>query len=361
MQHENASSSLNTSAQLISPAVFVNGQAVHVVDSTPTPRQVLQSAGYGPALEYVFIRLPAYGPTDSLALDEPFVLYPGRNEFFAFEEDGVFFLSINDVRYEWKKEISVSELRRIGRVPEDHDIFREEKAEKDRVLEDGERIDLGKSGVERFYTSKRQWDLDVQGDIIHSELPNISVREALTRAGFDTTKSWIITLKIKGEPKHLVDLDYVIDLTRPGIERLRVLKGQVTNGETAVRRDFNLLPKDHAYLDRQGLRWETVVDNGRWLLVDSYPLPTGYNRGSCSIAVAIPENYPGAQLDMFFCEPFLTRADGQSIPQADVSQQIDNRVFQRWSRHPTAPWQPDEDSIRTHMALLDESILREVE
>lgn len=361
MPHENASATANYSAQSMPiPSILVNGTPVNVTDQSPTARQLLQAAGYAPAGEYLFIRLPLHGATDSAGLDDPISLHPGSNQFFAFKEDGASFFSLNDVRFEWKEEITESELRLVGRIPDDHDIFLELKNKEDRKLENGETINLGKAGVEYFYTTKRQWELDVQGEPIYSESPTITVRKALETAGFDTTKPWIITLKVQGEPKQPVELDFVIDLTRPGIERLRVLKGQVTNGEAALRREFNLLPKDHAYLDAHKLRWETIIDNGRWLLLNGYPLPEGYNQEKCTMAVAIPDNYPAGQLDMFYCEPSLLHADGQPIPQTEVFQQIDSRSFQRWSRHATFPWQPDEDSIRTHLALVDESIVREV-
>lgn len=211
--------------------------------------------------------------------------------------------------------------------------------------------------------TNKPWVLDVQGERFEWDKPEVTVREALERAGYDLAQEWILTLKIGGEPKKSVGLDHIIDLTHPGLERLRVLKGKVNNGDTALlRREFELLPKDHAYLDGLNIRWETLQQGReRWLLLRDYELPAGYEQATCTIGISIPERYPAAKLDMFFCSPHLARADKKPIDRADARHVIDSVSFQRWSRHPTAPWNADTDSIRTHMALVDESISREVE
>lgn len=216
---------------------------------------------------------------------------------------------------------------------------------------------------ENNHPANKSWVLDVQGERFEWDKPNVTVREALERAGYSLAQKWILTLKTGGKPKQSVGLDDIIDLTHPGLERLRVLKGAVNNGDSALpRREFELLPKDHAYLDGLGLKWETVNQSeGRWLLLKNYPLPTGYNQKACTLAIAIPENYPAAKLDMFYCSPHLSRTDNKPIEATQAEQSIDGVRFQRWSRHPTAPWNADTDSIRTHMGLVDESIYREVE
>lgn len=216
---------------------------------------------------------------------------------------------------------------------------------------------------ENSHPANKAWVLDVQGERFEWDKPKVTVREALERAGYSLAQKWILTLKIGGEPKKSVGLDDIIDLTHPGLERLRVLKGAVNNGDSALpRREFELLPKDHAYLDGLGIKWETVNQSeGRWLLLKNYPLPTGYNQKACTLAIAIPENYPAAKLDMFYCSPHLSRSDNKPIEATQAEQSIDGVRFQRWSRHPTAPWNADTDSIRTHMGLVDESIYREVE
>jgi hypothetical protein len=83
------------------------------------------------------------------------------------------------------------------------------------------------------------WKLNVQGVLIESRQPEITVRHAIKEAGFNPDTPWIIVLKIFGEPKHEVDLSFVIDLRHPGIEKLRLTPRHINNGEMAAtpRRD----------------------------------------------------------------------------------------------------------------------------
>jgi hypothetical protein len=344
--------------------VTVNGQPVSVNEDTPTCRQILLDAGYSPVTEYILINCPDHGPTKSL---EPDDRLKDKDEekfkkLYAFKEDAVFFFTFNELRFAWKQHLSGKELREIAHISENYDVFFDRAEVKDQLVDDNAHINLERDGVERFYAKEKCWKLDIQGEIYEFNIPVITVREALVKAGYDIGKPWIITLKIADKPKELVTLDAEIDLRTPGIERLRVLKGQVSNGEgTPVRRQFNLMPKDDSYLEGQNYCWETVLNDGRWLIVKNYKLPAGYNHDHCTLAVQIPQNYPASQLDMFFCHPSLSRNDGITIPQTQVIQTIDERSFQRWSRHPTSPWMADDDYTRTHFALIDESISREVE
>jgi hypothetical protein len=206
------------------------------------------------------------------------------------------------------------------------------------------------------------WKLNVQGVLIESRQPEITVRHAIKEAGFNPDTPWIIVLKIFGEPKHEVDLSFVIDLRHPGIEKLRLTPRHINNGEMAAtpRRDFALLPGDEAHLGRLGLAWDAINDGGRrWLMLRNYPLPAGYNVRVADIAIEIPVSYPGAQLDMFYCYPPLALTSGAVIPQTQSQETISGRVYQRWSRH--RDWNAACDTLVTHLALLDESLSREVE
>src|SRR5262249_12317633 len=90
------------------------------------------------------------------------------------------------------------------------------------------------------------WKLNVQNVVIEVKKPEIKVRAAIVDAGFSIETPWIIVLKVAGEPRREVGLDDVIDLRKPGIEKLRLTPKQINNGEGArpLRREFALLPKD---------------------------------------------------------------------------------------------------------------------
>ena len=206
------------------------------------------------------------------------------------------------------------------------------------------------------------WKLSVQGVIIQSPHPEIGVRQAIKQAGFNPDTPWIIILKIAGEPKKEVDLNYVIDLRHKGIEKLRLTPRQINNGEMAAARrvEFAMLPQDERHLDDLGLRWETLVDVGRrWLMLRNYPVPPGYRVSVTDIAIEVPVSYPGAQLDMFYCSPPLALLSGAMIEQTQHTETVTGLPFQRWSRH--RPWDTARDTLATHLALVDESLRREVE
>jgi hypothetical protein len=214
---------------------------------------------------------------------------------------------------------------------------------------------------EHHHPHHEVWKLNVQGVIIRSRTPEIVVRQAIQQAGFNPGTPWIIVLKVAGEPKREVDLSFVIDLRHKGIEKLRLTPRQINNGEMSGQRRvaFAMLPQDEALLDRLGFDWETLVDAGRrWLIIRNYPLPPGYQVATATIAIEVPVSYPGAQLDMFYCHPPLALPSGAAIPQTQQIETVIGLPFQRWSRH--RQWDPARDTLATHLALVDESLHREV-
>lgn len=348
-----------------SAVVKINGEIVDVRDWTPTARQVLAAAGLQPIIEYVLLSWPEHGPTEELGLDEAIPL--PRNgavlEFLAMQADAVFYFMLNDERFAWAAALTAEDVRKVGRVPVTMELWLERRDEPDMQLEMGDAVDLLAPGVERIYTRRRKWKLDVHGVLIESPEPQIIVRDALILAGIDPDQGWIIRLKVRGEPKREVSLADNIDLTKPGIERLQLLSDTINNGEIAcsVRRDFALLEKDEAYLDARGLFWETIDDGRRWLMLRDFPVPQGYLQASTCLAVEIPQNYPTAEIDMFYCQPTLTLASGTKIPQTECRQVINGLEFQRWSRHRNpGQWSPARDSVLSHLGLVEESIAREL-
>lgn len=205
----------------------------------------------------------------------------------------------------------------------------------------------------------------MQGVEISVETPTIVVRDALTRAGFDATQSWHIFLKVRGQDKREVQLTDIVDLRTPGIEKIRLTPKEVNNGEalSAPRRAFALLDADDEYLDRLGVRWETVLDAGRrWLLIHHFPLPTGYTATRTLLALEIPPAYPGAQIDMFYTNPPLALASGRAIECTHIAAVIFGTPYNGWSRHRglASPWNPTMDNVMTHLALVKSALVKEV-
>jgi hypothetical protein len=345
--------------------VQVNDLIVPLHDSTPTGEQILAAADLRPVDEFALLLWPAAGPVRECALDEVFQLTSAGPPlaFFAHRADGVRYFVLDDVRYAWAGPLDGRTVRRIGRVPEDREIWREHRDEPDACLHDDDAVHLEHMGVEKLYTRERVWLLDVQGERTEWHHPDVLVREALERAGFDLTKKWVVVLRVKGKPPRPVELTDTVDLREPGIERLWVRPADVNNGEgpTAPRRDFGLLPKDEAFLATSGFEWDTVKDAGRrWLIVRSYILPGGYSVPSCGLAIEMPESYPTAQLDMFYCTPPLSLVNRAAPAATESRVNIKGTSYQRWSRHRVHAWSASKDSLATHFGLIEQSLAREV-
>lgn len=127
-----------------------------------------------------------------------------------------------------------------------------------------------------------------------------------------------------------------------------------------MRKDFALPEVDTDYLDSTGNPWETVSSDGNWLLIHDFKLPDGYNCDRTSVALRIEGSYPVSQIDMMYFYPHLSRTDAKPIG-ALVPQQIDNKQWQRWSRHrtPDNPWRPGFDCVMSHIILVNYFLERE--
>ncbi|WP_410001352.1 E2/UBC family protein [Rhizobium leguminosarum] len=62
------------------------------------------------------------------------------------------------------------------------------------------------------------------------------------------------------------------------------------------------------------------------------------------------------------CLPAPAAFDGAAIPATEATQLVAGLPFQRWSRHrgSIAPWNPRQDNVVTHLALVESALLKEV-
>lgn len=116
------------------------------------------------------------------------------------------------------------------------------------------------------------------------------------------------------------------------------------------RRSFQLAETDRGFLDNRYPKWETIVEGrSRWVLIDPFEVPTGFNHASVAVAIMIDPAYPDAQIDMAYFRPDLARSDGKAI-NALTPHTLDGQVWQRWSRHrESGAWRPGIDNIETHL------------
>lgn len=129
------------------------------------------------------------------------------------------------------------------------------------------------------------------------------------------------------------------------------------------RRQFSLQPQDEEFLADYGLPWETIVEGTQWVIIHQFPTHPNYNHPQASIAIRLKPGYPQVALDMVYVYPALSRQDGKAIPQTQAKQRLDGKDWQRWSRHRTKrnPWRPNEDSLETHIYLVEDWFTREFE
>lgn len=151
-----------------------------------------------------------------------------------------------------------------------------------------------------------------------------------------------------------------IDLTETCLIRFILQPCEQQAGYTG-RRTFDLPETDVEFLNDLGLPWETLSPPGRWLLINNFPIPEGYNVSTATVALSIDPSYPGSQIDMAYFYPPLSRNDKRGI-RALASQSIDGKNFQRWSRHRAcaSEWVMGVDCIATHLSLVTNWLNREL-
>lgn len=342
--------------------VEAGGQEAVLRDPTPTGRQILNAAQCHPTLEFSLLRLLPDRSLEEISPEEVAEIDLAETTFFALQTDSLFYFILNDNKYPWAAAVPEAVLRMLAGVSSATEIWMELRSEADKQIEPGQSVNLAGAGVERFYTKAPTWQLDVQGVTVTLTESTITVRQALELANIDPDRPWNFILKIDGK-KEPVELTTVIDLTKPGIERLRVMPKVINNGEgPGPRRQFSLMEKDVTFLKSVDYHWETVIDTERrWLLLHDFLLPAGYHQMKTTVAIEIPALYPTAELDMFYCAPALSLNSGAPIPQTEYQQAILGTAYQRWSRHRESQgWSPASDSVITHLGLVEEALQREV-
>jgi Prokaryotic E2 family E/Multiubiquitin len=189
----------------------------------------------------------------------------------------------------------------------------------------------------------------------------ITGRQLLALAEKTPPERFSIFQKLHGGEAKKISLDENVDLTTPGIERFYTLPLGETEG-FSDRKDFQLPSEDVLFLEASGFAWETITEQGvQRVVINDFPLPSGYNQTSAQIFITISTGYPDTALDMMnFC-PALTRLDGKGI-RALTNVSFDGKLWQQWSRHRTTenPWRPGEDCLETHLALVKYSLEHEL-
>ena len=344
--------------------VFIAGldlefKQAFINDDTPTGTQIARIAGFLPDQMAIVLQQFPSGVLEDIRPDEVVDLNDTSRHFIVVESDRTYFFSVGGERYEWPcKVINGQTIRKLANVSDNLTLLQELVDEPDREVENVQTVNLGEEGIERFVARKAVWKLKVQGIPLEFDKPKVTVREAAERAGIDLSLEWKVTLTVVGQASQKKTINDTIDLSAPGIEKLRFTPNDVGNGEVAAapRRIFNLLPVDVAYLDRLGLRWETCLgtDGLRYLLIHDYELPGGYSHQHVQLALQVPAGYPAEALDSFYLYPPVLLSSGALPANVQLTAHIDGLGFQGWSRHrTTTPWNAQADNVISQMALVE--------
>lgn len=234
-------------------------------------------------------------------------------------------------------------------------------------------VDLTKCGIERFiirYYNQEKLDLNdcfctgVTPIITYKYLIKIN-REKYEIENEIITGEEIFKLVKKDPETHrlrmfvkngkvIIQPSESIDLTQCGVERFVVEPLDCTEGFISTNNFNHLLPEDNVFLEHLNQKVDLLQEsNLNWLILRDYPVPEGYKVDKADIAVLIPNNYPAGRLDMAYYYPPLIREDDKIVG-ALSNQNIEGKIYQRWSRHrtPANPWNPELDNIESHLDLM---------
>lgn len=118
-----------------------------------------------------------------------------------------------------------------------------------------------------------------------------------------------------------------------------------------------LHPDDDAYLTERDLLHTVVADgSGTHVILNGVPTPEGMTPDVVDILITLPSGYNDLGPDMFWCDPPVCRADGQTIAGTEVRQDIAGRTWQRWSRHIGGGWRPGIDNLASYIAYVKRAI-----
>lgn len=123
-----------------------------------------------------------------------------------------------------------------------------------------------------------------------------------------------------------------------------------------------LPPNDTQYLTDRTLNHSIVSEGSMTCLVlQSFPLPIGFDRTQSDLLLRFSAGYPDVPPDMWWFDPPVQRSDSQPIPATNVVEQYLGRSWQRWSRHFTAgQWRSGVDGLENFLALIRRELERSV-
>ncbi|HUP15117.1 MAG TPA: E2/UBC family protein [Acidimicrobiia bacterium] len=125
---------------------------------------------------------------------------------------------------------------------------------------------------------------------------------------------------------------------------------------------MSLPESDIAFLDRRDATYQVTVESGMTCVVlEQWQLPSGFDHDTADLLIRLNPGYPDVQPDMWWFDPPVHLANGQSLPATNAVEQHLGRSWQRWSRHfPAGQWQAGIDGLESFLALIRHDLHRSV-
>ena len=124
----------------------------------------------------------------------------------------------------------------------------------------------------------------------------------------------------------------------------------------------NLLERDTEYLTERAIEHRIAPESGMTCVVlPQWQLPKGFDREVSDLLIRLAPGYPDIHPDMWWFDPPVLLADGQSLPNTSAVETYLGRQWQRWSRHfSNGQWESGVDCLETYLALIRQTLERSV-
>ncbi|MCW3109111.1 MAG: hypothetical protein JWQ09_3617 [Segetibacter sp.] len=379
---------INTSTQSekspVSFKILVNEKTLSLIESKVTGRIILEAAHHLPVECYSLYQKLEGCDFERISLDEVVDLSKPGIERFITKEPEVFNYSVNEEPESTdKKSLTAIEILQLAAIDstENYLVWVDgNSGETEYAFKPNATVKMVCTGMKFF---SRPWvplvDIEEYGktcklvpparkyklkiDKLYYEFgePIVTAKELLSKAGKNPPEKYDLfkVLSSNPQPKKIGDLSASIDLREKCLVRFVTLPKEQQDGRGS-RVSFSLPAEDIEFLESANVEWEAINQGNRWLILHNYPVPEGYNVSTVDAALLIPPSYPAAEIDMAYFFPSLQTLSGRPIP-ATSYQVIDNKQFQRWSRHrKPGDWRPGLDNVSTHLLLINNWFEKEV-
>jgi hypothetical protein len=246
-------------------------------------------------------------------------------------------------------------LQAAGALPvEEHSVFAILASGEFEDVRLDETYDLRGKGAERFIIFKTdrvfKFTLD---SVSRSWGTNLIKGRTLKKLAGVKADAYQVYLEVRGGQDRLIRDDEDADLSQKGVESFITVIRDTTEGEELV-----LPENDRRYLEERGISYE-LSKSGKHIgvIFKAKEVPEKkFDHQGTDVLVLLPDAYPDAPPDMFFCDPWLKlSADGRYPTKADVAHEFGGRRWQRWSRHNSA-WRPGVDGLHTMLKRIEKAL-----